>query len=220
MPKNAVNIRNALKDMMAQLGLGPGVFESGVIFTTDCAAVQKKALENCRIDCAAHRCNTVLETAWKNTEARLPQALEIKKSCAEMVGYVKRLGINRELPSSLKGELKTRWNTHYFMFDSIAKSYETLYAKFRNSQPQLLRLAKVDRNLCAELAEYLENFKTASERLEADKTPTLQLVAVFYVRKHSEYYSISRIIFVTANLMFYSTRLKCCAKLMCAIPKF
>lgn len=220
MPKNAENIRNVLKDMMAQVGLGPGVFESGVIFTTDCAAVEKKALENCRIDCAAHRCNTVLETGWKNTEACLPQALEVKKSCTELVGYVKRLGLNRELPCSLKGELKTRWNTHYFMFDSIAKSYETLYGKFKNSQPQLLRLAKVDRNVCAELAEFLENFKIASERLEADKTPTLQLVAVFYVRKYTEYSSISRIILVKVNSMFYSTRLKCCVKLMRVIPKF
>lgn len=183
-PKNAENIRNALKDMMWQLGLGPGIFESGIIFTTDCAAVEKKALGNCRIDCAAHRCNTALTTAWKNTEACVPRALELKTSCAELVGYVKRLGLNRELPCSLKNELKTRWNTHFFMFDSIAKSFETLYEKFKNSQPQLLRLAKVDHNACAELAEFLENFKRASERLEADRTPTLQLVAVFYVRKY------------------------------------
>lgn len=139
--KNAENIRNEIKNMMAQLGLGPEIFESGINFTTDCAAVEKKALDTCRIDCAAHRCNTCLGTAWANTEASVPQALELKKSCTELVGYVKRLGLNRELTYSLKGESKTRWNTHFFLFHSIAKSYESLYEKFRNSPPQLLRLA-------------------------------------------------------------------------------
>ncbi len=184
MAKTAENIRNEVKDMMELVGIGPGIFCSGILFTTDCAAVEKKAFENCRIDCACHRCNTVLGTAWANTEALIPQALELRKSCAELVGFVKRLGLNRELPCSLKSDSKTRWNTHFFMFDSISKSYESLYEKFKDCKPKLLRLAKVDKNLCTSLARFLEVFKNVSDRLEADQVPTLQHVCVFYVLKH------------------------------------
>ncbi len=165
---------------LEQLGIDEEA-ASTLYFTTDCAANYRAAFKDAlRIDCASHRSNTILGTAWNKTEAEIPVAKEFKENCSELVAYLKRSSIKNELKYSLKSFCCTRWNSHFFLFNGIAKNYGDIYHKLYSFPQHSNKITRIDPVLCEQLAEFLEQFKNLSDAMEADRVPTLQLVAVFY----------------------------------------
>ncbi len=82
--------------------------------------------------------------------------------------------------NSLKSFCCTRGNSHFFLFNGIAKNYGDIYHKLYSFPQHSNKITRIDPVLCEQLAEFLEQFKNLSDAMEADRVPTLQLVAVFY----------------------------------------
>jgi hypothetical protein len=91
-------------------------------------------------------------------------ANRIERTCE----VLKKSGLMRLLPSPLKQEVNTRWNTIYLLLESVMKNFDEI-EHILNNKNELYRMAGIEKKLVEELVSFLEVFKTASLEMEATK---------------------------------------------------
>ncbi|KAH6942575.1 hypothetical protein HPB50_008067 [Hyalomma asiaticum] len=160
---------------------------SNVVFVTDQGANIISALRPyARMNCCAHVLNTVLRNAFDDRylAQELPDLLEQLQKVKAVVTFLKQSGLTSQLPHGVCQEICTRWNSKLAMMKSVLSQYDAI-ENLLDSRGNLL-LEDVNKTLLTEVAEFLEPFKEASEKLEQDKVVTLPLVLMYYtkLKKH------------------------------------
>lgn len=85
------------------------------------------------------------------------------------------------LDSTLKSFIKTRWNTHVDLLESILKNWEKVKEILQKNQ-ELDRLAHVDESLLHSIVQFLLPFKKATEEVSQTKDPSLYLVWLWSIK--------------------------------------
>lgn len=89
--------------------------------TTDEGANIKASLKNeVRVPCFAHRCSTVLETAWEATREKSEEFLHLTDNISDLRAFVTRSGSFQDsVPKSIKKCSGTRpWRSYYVVNES------------------------------------------------------------------------------------------------------
>lgn len=130
------------------------------------------SLRQCnRIHCFAHLINNTVEKMLKD--------LECVKAVSAIVGYFKRSGCNK-FGTTLKSNVPTRWNSVYFMFDSVLKHWDEIVSILRAKKVHMNDLAVIEYEEMEMLRDFLKKFKDASQEIEGSQYPTLYLVNPLY----------------------------------------
>ena len=93
--------------------------------------------------------------------------------------------MNQLLPTSLKLNVDTRWNSIHDMLESISLNFQQCEdLLFDRNETSYLN--DINRKVVMDFVKFLSLFKVASEEMSADKTPTLHLeVPWFTILKNS-----------------------------------
>lgn len=101
-------------------------------------------------------------------------------ACTAVVAYIKRAALQENFRITLKSDSPTRWNSFFFVLESIQANFEKL-REVLEERNQGHRLASIDGALLGQLVPFLKNFQIVSESLEAVRKPTLhKVVLTFY----------------------------------------
>jgi hypothetical protein len=115
--KSAINIWAEIEQIFAEFNLKIG----DTPITTDEGANIKASLKNeIRVPCFAHRCSTMLETAWETTRAQSEEFLHLTDNISDLRAFIARSGSCQEnLPKSIKKVSGTRpWRAYYDVNES------------------------------------------------------------------------------------------------------
>ena len=102
-------------------------------------------------------------------------------SAKALVTYFKQANLQSLLPKTLKASVETRWNSLHTMLDSIHSQYAQVRAVLEERGEQH-RLDDLSPESLGEMVSFLERFREATKAMEASKTPTLHLTAVWLGR--------------------------------------
>ena len=86
-----------------------------------------KTTDETRLPCMAHRCNTVLETAWEET-IKKHRDFEIFCICVkDLRKFVNQTRVKDKLPKSIKCNSGTRpWRSYFTVHEALNSSLEIL----------------------------------------------------------------------------------------------
>ena len=105
------NIKQVLLDICGEYQ----VDVANIVFVTDRGANMPAAVKDCsHIACCDHVINTVLTNLFAATSLEVMQCGTVRSllnASKELVRYFKKAGLMRHLPTSLKQEVSTRWNS-------------------------------------------------------------------------------------------------------------
>lgn len=100
---------------------------------------------------------------------------------SHIVAFLKRSGLNGELPHAVYQENKTRWNSRLNSLRSVIKQMEDVMAVVtRAGRAELLE--NIDIEILTEVAKFLEPFEEATKDMESDLTPTLFKTVLWYFK--------------------------------------
>ncbi|CAF2066345.1 unnamed protein product [Rotaria magnacalcarata] len=140
-----------IKSILNSYGIDPDTMH--IIYLTDNGSKFVSGLKSeVHLRCICHCINLVLQ--YSLGEA-CPKINLLIKECGELVTHFKRCELNALLPTTLKQQCETRWNSAYDMLHSIDSNFKYV--------EDLLFIRK-------------EHTQIASEQLSADQQPTLHLV--------------------------------------------
>lgn len=147
------------------------------VFVTDNGANVVAAFKSFkRLSCACHNLNLVMDDVIeKNPLAEVKALIDC---CKSLVKYFKHSQLNSKLSKTLKQQVKTRWNSTFFMLLSIfdvKEEIKTLLLK----KDELQRISNLDFSLLENILCFLKPFKDCSEALSSDKEPTMQIFALW-----------------------------------------
>jgi len=159
-----------------------------------------------RLSCAAHILNTVLYTTIgkpSQEDAFGEEVTTLVTGARSLVTYFKQTSLQNLLKKTLKASVETRWNSVHTMLESISCQYEDVRSLLleRGEEGRLNDLSEDTLNA---MVMFLQRFKEATKALEASKTPTLHLTAVWLDRLKRHLQPSS-----TDNLTFSSLKAKC-----------
>ncbi|XP_065658023.1 zinc finger protein 618-like [Hydra vulgaris] len=125
-----------------------------------------------RLSCAGHDLNLAVEKALKSPGANLVH--EMIKTSKEMVGYFKHSGKNQELNHTLKQDVATRWNSQFFLLQSLSCQLDHVKSILADSKQfdKLELLNNVNEKLLHDVVEFLHLFHKATVQLSHDNVPT------------------------------------------------
>ncbi|CAF1199180.1 unnamed protein product [Adineta ricciae] len=172
--KTGDNTRKKIFFILAGYDIDPDKYH--IIYITDNGSNLVCGLKGeVHLRCICHCLNLALHNGVK----LCPNLELLIKSCQELCSHFKRCEMNQLLPSSLKLNVETRWNSIHDMLESISLNFD-------NCEDLLLErdethyLHNINRKLVIELEKFLSLFKVASEQLSADTSPTLHLVVPWF----------------------------------------
>lgn len=142
------------------------------VIVTDRGSNIKAALKDYEnINCISHLLHNTIEKCIKTSE----QIDEIVAISSKLVKYVKKSGLNCDLPTSLKSFTPTRWNTVYFTILSLKSNFadiqKILSDKNLSEKYNIIKEHHLD-----QLIAILKPFMDASKELEGSSYPTIHLV--------------------------------------------
>ena len=158
-----------------------GIKEEHTTKTTDNASNNVKAFRDRGfVSCSAHDLNLVL----KHTFDELPRGEhfvfeeleETLANCVALVAYMKRSGLNARLQKRLSQHSETRWNSRLRMLESVRDAWEQLKSEEFRREEVRGRVARINFTLVEDMITVLTAFKLATDALQTEKTPTIQLV--------------------------------------------
>ena len=178
--KTAVNIWREIKEIFASFDLSFG--DTPIV--TDQGAnmgAAYKITNQARYPCMAHRCSTMLDTAWSRTEEKNRRCSIFNNAVRELQKYVQQSdGIQEHLPKTLKSTSGTRpWRSYYHVNDSLSTSYEEVTTCLRQRHEHH-RMYQIDPILLREIADLMSKFSLIFDNLEFSNRPTLQNVVPSY----------------------------------------
>ncbi|KAL0146912.1 hypothetical protein M9458_057851 [Cirrhinus mrigala] len=169
LPKTAINIHEHINEQLCSYGIS---FDQ-VVLVSDQGSNIKAALKNYHwIPCAAHVLNTILKHTFSGFD--IEEVTKMIDVCKGIVKYLKKSQCTA-LPHGLVQECETRWNSKIDMLKSVSKQYREIN-ELLESRGQSERTEGIYQNTLTTVIDYLEPFKKASEELQGEDYPTLQLV--------------------------------------------
>jgi hypothetical protein len=151
------------------------VSTSQLVFVTDNGANIVAALDGeAHLRCVCHCVNLTVQQAIDSVSS----LKRIIDDCSALVTHFKRTGLQSSLPTTLKKDVDTRWNSIVEMLNSILINKEQIVAimKERNEERWI---ASISFQLIEDICSVLLPFKFGSEQMSGDKHPTLHLVLPF-----------------------------------------
>lgn len=127
------------------------------------------------IDCACHRLNTSIDTAWKKVVSQNAELERLNTDSHDLVRFANQAsGIQSNLPKSLKHGGETRpWRSLSDIFSSILESREALIPLLRDRKKEQL-IARLDVDLLQDVVSFFSAFPPLFDILEYADIPTLQ----------------------------------------------
>jgi hypothetical protein len=120
-----------------------------------------------------------INLALHNAVDLCPSMQSVIKSYQHLCTHFKRCEMNPLLPTSLKLNVDTRWNSVYDMFESISLNFQKCEDLLLNRN-EIYYMDDISRKSLVPLVNFLSLFRAASEQLSADTTPTLHLVVPWF----------------------------------------
>jgi len=100
---------------------------SKAVFVTDRGANVLAAMNDWKhISCSDHMLNTVLTTLFDNLD-ECPKIKALLSASKELVWYFKKSGLMQHLKSALKQEVSTRWNTMFYLLESVLSNFDEIH---------------------------------------------------------------------------------------------
>lgn len=186
--KSAENIKKELIKKFEKLGFEEELLKK-ITFVTDQGANMIKAMHNHeRFSCYAHIINTILRNTF-NEEYLGKYArdfLNVIHHSKTLVTFLKQSGLVTKLKHSVRQEVETRWNSRLAMLESILIQYNCIEDLM--DERHLNYLENISKETLQELVSFLKPFKHASDALECEKMPSIQLVLLYKLKllKHLE----------------------------------
>ena len=180
----AANISCLIKEALRELTL-----EDETPCTTDKGANVVCALNfAARIDCACHRLNTVIESAWSEIQQCNSDLNDLDKFTKEQVRYVHQAaGIQARLPTTLKGGGLTRpWRSLAATYESLGHCYEK-WREILHGRQKLSYITRIDIDLVNQIAAFLKPATKLFDKLEGANAPTLQFVLPSYYTLYEQF---------------------------------
>ncbi len=154
--KTGDNIKAAIVTLLQELGVS--MKDHDVTFTTDRGSNMISALksEN-RLDCTAHIINTVLRNAFDTKKGCPAEITDLLSAVKGLVRYFKKTGFQTLLPRALQQSCDTRWNSIYFMLDSVESQFIDIQQVLLKQVPnELRRHTAIEKELLTELLPFLK----------------------------------------------------------------
>ena len=141
-----------------------------VVYVIDNAANIKAAYKN------DLRINLVVTTALKSKSAS--PVNEMISTAKSVVRYLKYSGCNKDLDHTLKQDVSTRWNSQFFMLQSLSGVIENMTTILENEKQyeKLENLQNVDKNLLKDIIAFQQPFHNATVQLLCDTKPNFHRV--------------------------------------------
>lgn len=131
--------------------------------------------EEVHLRCICHCINLALD----NAVDLCTNFSDLIKSSQTLRTHFKRCEMNCLLTTSLKLNVDTRWNSIHDMFESIALNFEKCEDLLLNRN-EIYYMQDITQRSLIPLVSFLSLFKSASEQLSADTTPTIHLVVPWF----------------------------------------
>lgn len=165
-------VKRKIESYLLEFGVLPCIDD--FTFVTDRGTNMASALRySNHIHCFAHLIN--------NTVGKMMKDVPCVKSATSIVQYFKKSD-NNKFPNTLKSNGSTRWNTIFFMSDSVVDNFDRTSSILRSKKVHLTDLAAIPYDKLILLRDFLKLFKEASTALEGAQYPTLYLVNPWYQR--------------------------------------
>jgi len=97
----------------------------------------------------------------------------------KLVAYLKRSGLCRLLPNSVKTLKEVRWDTVVDMLITLRDSFPDI-VEILTEKRQQHRLEGWNGELMSDLIELLEDLRKVTKEIQAKKVPTMQYVVMRY----------------------------------------
>jgi len=169
MRHTSVNIKQVVSNVLAEFGID----QSKAVFVTDRGANVLAAMDWKHISCSDHMLNTVLTTLFNSLD-KCPCIKALLVGSKELVRYFKKAGLMRHLNTALKQEVATRWNTMFYLLESVLSNSNQVH-HILTTRGEGYRMAAVDKPLLETIVPFPQVVKAASLELEATAKPTLHL---------------------------------------------
>lgn len=125
--------------------------------------------------------NPYLPEKLFNLKRDCPQIADTIKGVKEVVTHFKQSHLNSKLTNTLKQEVCTRFNSLLFVLSSYKKSAGEVKSILIETQ-RLDLIVSISDDIVKALVNFLTPFNAFSEKLSADKYPTINLIALYYFR--------------------------------------
>lgn len=122
-----------------------------------------------------------------NLETKCPAFKDVLDQIKKVVEFFKRSGHNKDLPTSLKQEVQTRWNSTLTMlesYDKVSDEAKTILTEKRKYD----LIPTFSDDVARQLIKFLKPVRECSELLSSDKRPTIHMIAIWHykLQKHFE----------------------------------
>lgn len=186
--KIAENIKKEIDIIFAEFDITNDQIRENITWTTDRGGNIRNALSaGERFNCFAHMTNNIVET--------MCQAEDIKDmitNAAALVRYMKKSGLSNDkrLVRALQSFIETRWNTVYYLLQSILDNYnailEILMEKENSSKQSNLisKLTCLPKAEMENVANFVHFFTKISISIQGDQYETLHFVWPYISRIH------------------------------------
>jgi hypothetical protein len=98
-----------------------------------------------------------------------------------IVGYFKHSGHNKNLNHTLKQDVSTRWNSQYFMLQSLSNELNDVTTILENKKQKknsvkVGALQNIDSQLLRDVIDFLHPFRAVTVQLSLETEPTFHRV--------------------------------------------
>lgn len=113
---------------------------------------------------------------------KIPSVQKIVQDASSVVSFIRNSGLGEKCNPKLKKYVESRWNTVYNLFNTLLLNYTRVAQLLLDKEEAdktanvMDKISIISRTDLEKIAAFLKNFTVWSERLEADKTPTLWMV--------------------------------------------
>lgn len=158
--------------------------ESKLVFVSDRGPNIVASLKDYnRLNCIEHVLNNITEKLCEEDDVK-----SIVTDCKKLVALFKNTGLNNELPQTLKAPADTRWNTIFYMFESIIANYQSARTLLENrsKKDELHVIDQIHVNEVSALVKFFKPFEQMTMVLQGSRKPTLCFVQpwVAALKKH------------------------------------
>lgn len=165
-----LNIRTKIEAILKDFGCDLEIDKPVIV--TDRGSNMIKAFSDAEnIYCVNHLLNNAVEKAIH----AIPEMQSLVSNCSKLVKYFKKSGMNSTLGVSLKSFCPTRWNTVFYLLESVETNWIELAAVLKEKN-QTSRVEEININHLGTIVRLLETFENVSKKLEASKRPTIHLI--------------------------------------------
>lgn len=185
--KTNVHIRRTILEIFEKnFGIPEEIFAEKVKGISDRGKNVAMALAtggNIVLHCYCHLLNNLVENMCKFECVKT-----IISNASTLVNLMKTSGMNSRLKTTLKSNVVTRWNSVYYMLNSINVNYDQLLEILTQKERETMKyiyvakLSCLDRTEIIDLITFLKEFEKWSVALESEKEITLHKVWPTYCK--------------------------------------